>query len=135
MENTTASLFERASRAKLRFDTPRGYLTVEDLWDLPLTARSGVSLDDIAKHLNREVKASAEESFVVKANKTNATLQLCFDAVKHVIEVKLAEAEEARASADKAERKQKLLGLIAQKQDEKLSSSSEEELKEMVAAL
>ena len=64
--------FEKASRIRLRFDTPQGSLTVEDLWQLPLTSRTGrANLDDIAKSLNRQLKETAEESFVVKNNKTN----------------------------------------------------------------
>ena len=29
-------MYEKALRMKLRFETPQGPLTVEDLWDLPL---------------------------------------------------------------------------------------------------
>ena len=32
--------FEQAVRLKLRFNSPKGLLSVEDLWDLPLTSNS-----------------------------------------------------------------------------------------------
>jgi hypothetical protein len=35
------NIFEQATRAKIRFSTPVGMLSVEDLWDLPLTSTQG----------------------------------------------------------------------------------------------
>ena len=130
-------MFEKVSRLKLRFETPNGLLTVEDLWELPLTSRAGrANLDDIAKDINRALKAtSEEESFVTKSTPKNEELQLALDVVKRVIEVKLAEAETAKTAADKRERKQKLLSLIAEKQDNQLSELSVEELQAQVEAL
>ena len=128
--------FEKASRIRLRFDTPQGSLTVEDLWALPLTSRTGrANLDDIAKSLNRQLKETAEESFVVKNNKTNEGLQLAFDLVKHVIEVRVAENEAADQAAAKKEQKQKLLALIVEKKEEDLKGKTVEELEAMVGAL
>ena len=131
------NLFEKASRLKLRFDTTQGTLTVEDLWALPLTTeRVGrASLDEIAKSINRAVKATAEESFVAKATKQNEELTLALELVKHVIEVKQAENEAARTAADKREQKQKLLEMIAKKKDGELEGKSVEELEAMVGAL
>lgn len=54
------TLFELATRQKLRFASPKGLLTVEDLWDLPMTGNT--SLDSVSKLANRDVKVSAEES-------------------------------------------------------------------------
>jgi len=60
------SLFETASKNKLRFSSIKGNLTTEDLWDLPLTSKSGrICLDNIAKQLYKELKDSTEESFVL----------------------------------------------------------------------
>lgn len=128
-------MFEQAAKVKLRFETPAGYLTVEDLFDLPLTSSRGVSLDDIAKQLNREIKSSAEESFVTEQTAADARLQLAFDIVKHVIAYKKNKAAEAQEAANKKYKKQQLLELITEKKNEQLKSSSVEELEAMVAAL
>lgn len=128
-------LFEKASRQKLRFDTVKGSLTIEDLWDLPLTSQRGASLDEIAKGLNRELKDTAQESFVLPATTTNTLAQLKFDIVKHVIDVRQAENAAALVKREAAEKKQRILGIIAKKQDEKLENTSLEELEQMVNTL
>lgn len=134
----TANIFERASRRKLLILTSNGHASVEDLWDMPLTTRGGgafrFSLDEVTKRLSRELREreSEPESFVLKTRRKSAVeedLQLSFDVVK------LAEAEEARTAAEKREKKQRLLGLIAEKQDDKLKGATEEELAAMVEAL
>ena len=48
--------FEKASRLKLRFNTAKGDITVEDLWDLKLESRNGFDLESVAQSLNRAVK-------------------------------------------------------------------------------
>jgi hypothetical protein len=129
-------MFEKASRLAIRFESPKGLLTVEDLWPLPLTVRNGgASLDNIARALNKQIKDTDTESFVVKTTKTDEVTQLKFDIVKHIIEVRLAEAEVAATAADKREKKQKLLALVAEKQDEALKGASIEELMAQINAL
>jgi hypothetical protein len=129
MEN----MFEKASRRKLRFDTPKGLLTVEDLWDIPLTSKAGnVNLDDTARGLNKLLKDSEDVSFVVKEQKSDETVQLAFDIVKYIIDVRLAENDAAaKAKADR-EKKQHYLAIIAQKELEKDMSMPLDELKKMV---
>lgn len=116
-------MFEKASRVKLRFKANVGLVSVEDLWDLTLT-----SLDNIAKDLNKQIKAEAEESFITVKSKSNATLELGFEIVKHVIKVKLEEAEVKKQAAEKKARKAQIMELISQKQNEALSAKSLEEL-------
>lgn len=129
-------MFEKASRLKLRFSTPQGTLSAEDLWDLPLTSNSNrANLDDIAKGLNRKLKNADEESFVNKPKMSESVDRLAFEIVKHVIEVRLQENEEAvKAQANKA-RKRQILELIAEKQNAALSEKSIEELTAMVEGL
>lgn len=126
-------MFEKATRMRLRFETTAGLIDVEDLWQLPLTSTRGkINLDDIAKDLHKKLKNDDEVSFVYKDKKPESLDQLRFDIVKHIIDVKIAEREaEADATARK-EKKQKILALIAEKQDENLRGMTLEQLTAMV---
>lgn len=128
-------MFEKATRQKIRFDTPRGQITTEDLWDLPLSSINGVNLDKIAVGISKQLKEETTESFVVESKKSNDLLQLKFDVVKHVITVKLAERETAKAKADATAKKDRILEIIARKQDQALEGQSLEDLQKMVASL
>jgi hypothetical protein len=109
-------------------------LAVEDLWELPLTGR-GVSLDGLAKAVNREVKDSEEESFVSTRSKSNTTLTLKLDILKHIIKVKLEEKELAKTAQERAIKRAKLLRILADKQDQSLQNQSEADIEKMLAEL
>ena len=130
-------MFAFATRKKFRFDTYKGQVTVEDLWDLPLTATNGrPNLDDIAKELYKKMKDENEMSFVKPTSQVNKEFNIIktkFDIVKYIIDVKLAEAEAAKKAKETKARNQRILGLIAQKEDEALASKSKEELLAMLA--
>ena len=130
-------MFAFATRKKFRFDTCKGQVTVEDLWDLPLTATNGrPNLDDIAKELYKKMKDENEMSFVKPTSQVNKEFNIIkakFDIVKYIIDVKLAEAEAAKKAKEIKARNQRILGLIAQKEDEALASKSKEELLAMLA--
>jgi len=129
-------MFEKASRMKLRLDSPKGLLNVEDLWDLPLVSNTGkANLDDIAHTLNKQLKSSDDVSFVIKEQKSDERVQLGFDIVKHIIDVKLAENEAYALAKANKEKKQMLLGIIAQKENEKLLQMPMEELKKIVDSM
>lgn len=130
-------MFERANRLKLRFESPQGALTAEDLWDLPLTStRANVAnLNNIAKEVSRQLKHAGEEDFVNPKSGADEILQLKLDIAKHIIAVRQTENEAVRTVAERKERKARLLELIARKQDEELGAKSTEELQAMVEAL
>ena len=131
-----SDLFEKASKLKVRYESPAGLLSVDDLWDLPLTSTvKKANLDDLAIYLNKELKESDTTSFVNKTTKTNELTKLKFDVVLRVIEVRKAEDEAASLKRVNKEKKQKLLELISQKQDESLKSKSVEELQTLVNEL
>lgn len=131
------SIFEQAVRLKLRFASPQGALAVEDLWDLPLTsARANqANLNNIAKDVSRQLKAEGEEDFVNPRSGADKILQLKLEIVKHVIATVQAEREEARARAERADKKARLLELIERKQDQQLEGKSLEELQTMVEGI
>lgn len=130
------SIFEQASRKKLRFDTPKGQITAEDLWDLSLASTTGkANLDDIARDLHRQLKNGDDVSFVHKDRKSDETVQLKFDLVKHVIDVKLAEADEASKARANAEKKQQILALIANKENAQMAEMPLEELRKLAESL
>ncbi|SDK44658.1 hypothetical protein [Bradyrhizobium ottawaense] len=128
-------MFEKATREKLRFDTQVGPLSVEDLWDLSLTSEKKVNLNDIAKVLFKQLENGDDVSFVDTAKKTDKTVQLRFDIVKHIIDVKLAENTEKVAARGKAERLDKINQAIARRQDLNLENLSLEELEAAKADL
>ena len=129
-------LFMLASRSKFRFNTVSGVIAVEDLWDLPLSDTRKANLDDVAKDLNKQLKAANEEQSFVKpaAAKTNE-VQAKFDLVLTVIKTKMEERDAAKALADKLANKQKIMALIDKKKDEAMAGKSLEELQGLVNAM
>ena len=126
---TVENIFEYATRNKVRFPF-KGMISVEDLWDLSLT-----NLDSIYKTLNKQVKQSEEESLLSTKASVDTELEVQIAIVKHIVSVKLAEKEAAeRASAKKAQ-KQKIMSIIATKQDEALQNRSIDDLKKMLDEL
>ena len=131
------NIFEQATRRAIRFESAKGDLSVEQLWDLPLQSRNQFDLDTVAKTVNRQLNDVTEESFVsVRENPAKETLSLKLELVKHIIiSVKLQEAEEARNRANKASEKEKLLRLLDEKQNEALRALTPEEIQERLKAL
>jgi hypothetical protein len=128
--------FEEAARKKLRFRTKIGDLMVEDLFDLPLTSTTGKpNLDAIAIALNEDLQKAGVKSFVSDKTLADETLQLAFDIVRHVIEVKKTENAAALQKKVVAEKKRRILELLAKKEDEALASKSEDELKTLLSEL
>ena len=122
-------MFEKAARMKLRFHW-HGAVSVEDLWDLPLTA-----LDTIFKSLSRQMREQEEESLLETRDEEAEVLSLQIGIVKHVVATRLVEREERERTAERAKKKQRLLGILADKQDEGLREMSVEELQQMIEEL
>jgi hypothetical protein len=129
-----SNLFELATRKQYRFNSQVGALSVEDLWNLPLTSTRSASLDAIAKELHSQLKEETI-SFVTPSVSDNTVAQQKFDIVKYIIDVKVNERNAAKVLAENAAKKQKILSLIAEKQDEKLSEASLEELQALANSL
>jgi len=130
------NIFEYAARHKIRFASPRGELSVEQLWDVPLRSKDDFNLNTVAKATNKALKDATEESFV-ETNRTalHVRLEVALDLVKHVIETKINDEETAKKRADNKLEREKLLAILAEKQAGKLSALTEEEVKKRIEAL
>lgn len=122
-------MFAMATKMKYRFPF-RGMISVEDLWDLPLS-----QLDIVFKNLNKDVKQSQEESLMATPNVEDAELFTKIEIVRFIFDAKRAEAEAHKAAAANAEKRQRILEVLAQKQDSALQDMSEEDLLKALAEL
>lgn len=130
------NIFEQATRKALRFPSNRGELSVEQLWSLPLTSKSGFDLDSVARSVNGMLKSVTEDSFVTtRENPAKSSYELQLDVVKHVIAVKLAEEAENKAASTRRARKAQLMELLAQKEQEELKGKTKEEILAEIEAL
>lgn len=130
------NIFEYAARNKIRFASPRGELTVEQLWEVPLRSTDDFNLNIVAKAANETVKQANEENFVeTKRTTKHVRAEIALDLVKYVIETKLADEAAAIRKVENKQRKEKLLAVLAEKQAGKLSEMSERELKKQIAEL
>ena len=125
-------MFETLTRRKIRFATPKGQLSIEDIWDLPLTG-GALSLDDVAKKLSKELRDS-EESFVNPTKKDKVS-ELKLNAVVYIINVKIDEREAAKEAVKKRARKAQILEILESKELEKLNDRSAKELRKELKEL
>ncbi len=122
-------MFEIATRSKFRFPY-KGQISVEDMWDLSLPA-----LDSVFKALNSQMRQVKEESLLSTKSKADEVLELQIEIVKYIVSVKLAEKEAREKAAEKSAQRQKIMEIMAKKQDESLENASMEDLQKMLSEL
>ncbi len=122
-------MFEVAVRNKYRFPF-RGYISVEDLWDLSVQ-----QLDSIFKTLKSQEKKVQEESLLDTPTPEDEALNTKIDIVRYIVEVKLAEVKKAERAKETRDQKEKILGILAEKQDADLRNKTPEELRAMLEQL
>lgn len=128
MENNMGMIYEAAIRNKYRFPY-KGMITIEDLWDLNFTA-----LDNIYKSLNAEKKQDSEDSLITPVV-ANTEIENKIAIVKYVYEVKKAEADARKLASENRKKKERIMEIIANRQDAALQNMSDDELKAMLESL
>ena len=127
MNNT--NIFEAASKNKYRYPY-KGMITTEDLWDL-----TQAQLDMVYKALNKGVSEAQVSSLMRKVTDVDVELLNKIEIVKYIFNAKEAEAEARKNDAAKHAKKQRILDILAQKQEDALQNMSEDELKKMLDEL
>ena len=122
-------MFEMAIRNKMRFPF-KGLISVEDLWDLSVT-----NLDLIFKTLNSQLKQVKEESLLNVKTQQDQELDMKIEIIKYIVNVKLEEENLRLKAKEQKEQKQKILEILATKQDADLQNKSIEELTAMLNEL
>lgn len=126
---TVENIFEYATRNKVRFPY-KGNVSVEDLWDLSVT-----ELDKVFKILNSQRKQSQEESLLNTKSKEDEITDVQIAIVKHIVDVKLAEKEARKKAAENKAKKQKIMAIMAARDEKVLENASDEDLQKMLAEL
>lgn len=130
-------MYKYAAMKKIRFDSCRGDLTVEHLFDMPLKSTTGFDLDTIARDISRNLKALGEESFVedTSDDPCRKELEVSLEIVKDVIKTKQETAAAAVNMAKRRDDRRKILDALSAKKDQQLTAASIEELEQKLAAL
>lgn len=125
-------MFEYAVKNKLRFPY-KGQISAEDLYDLTRTALDGVYKTLIAQRKTEE----SEESLMTSVTKTKEQedLDAKIAIVKYVFGVKTQEALARQEEKDRKDKKQKLMAIKAEKEDEAIRNMSAEEIQKMIDEL
>ena len=121
-----SDLFKIATKKKYRFNY-KGQATVEDLWDLSVE-----ELDKIYKNLKSLQKNASEESLLQTVTKEDRELNNKIEIIKTIVTDKLAAKDRAIKAASQRAQNQRILEIMADKQDAALKEKSIEELQNML---
>ena len=119
-------MFEFATRSKMRFPF-KGQISIEDLWDLRVE-----DLDTVFKSLNKQVKQTKEESLLSTKTTEDTILDTQIAIVKYIFDVKVQETNARLLEKERKEQKQKIMSILATKQEQELQNKSVEELQKML---
>lgn len=121
-------MYKQAAQMKLRFNTEKGMLTTEQLWDCTraMLSRTIKKVHDVLKE--SEVVGELDFLSTDKVETADPVNTLRFNILKDVYMTKKLEAEHGLAAAKIKAHNQKIDELIAKKQDESLEAKSIAEL-------
>jgi len=123
-------MYKKATQLKLRFETSKGLLSAEQVWDL-----SRNQLANIIKTLKKKLKQESDDelSFLDDTvNQVDEITQLQFDIVKDIYLTKKAVAEAIQKEAETKAHNQKILEIIKRKQEGQLEEMSIKDLEKQL---
>lgn len=123
-------MYKKAIRAKLRFQTSKGLLTIEQLWGLTLTELKNliISLHETVKKVPSEDLSFLETETVQEESEDKMRFNIAVDVYK----TKQQEAKDSREEASKKAFNQHIAEIIAEKEEADLRSKSIDELRAMM---
>ena len=129
MTMQNVNIFEVANSKKFRFNF-KGLISTEDLFDLSVK-----DLDSIFKTLNSQLKQTREESLLEVKSTEDQILDIKIEIVKHIFNLKQEEEAKRIKAKENKEKKQKLMEILANKEDQDLLNKSKEDIQKMLNEL
>lgn len=120
-------MYKEALQKKLRFKTNKGMITTEDLFDLSLQ-----NLNTLAIMLDKKISEAPKKSFIEELPAEENDDELRFSIVKDVINIKLKVRKDNIDKAQADAQKNRILEILAKRNDEELEKKSTEELRAML---
>lgn len=120
-------MYKEALQKKLRFKTNKGMITTEDLFDLSLQ-----NLNTLAIMLDKKISEAPKKSFIEDLPAEENDDELRFSIVKDVINIKLKARKDNIDKAQADAQKNRILEILAKRNDEELEKKSTEELRAML---
>ena len=128
-------LYKKAAQVKLRIQTCKGLLSVEDVWSLSLSNLDS-SIRSLAPLVKKYQTEDSDLDFLSSNSDTKSEetslLELSFEILKDVYITKKEEANAKAKARETKEFNQKIMSLIAEKQESSLKDKSIEELMAMI---
>lgn len=129
------NIYKEALLNRVRFSTNVGLLTLEEVMDLPLTSKSGLSVDSLAVDLVNKLKNENKE-IVSLVNEDKEDIEryvdeLKLEVLKDIIEYKKVLIEEKRKAQAENSEKRRIMEALARKKEDKYNDMSIEELEEL----
>lgn len=126
---------------QVRFETARGPLTLEQLFQIPVDGSDEVTLNKIGRKLSSMKKELAGDDSDFAEVNTGADaeelekIELCLAVVKQVKEYREEEIKEAVAAKEKASQLEELEAALETAEGKELSKKSPKQIKKMIAKL
>lgn len=122
--------FKEASRLNLEFNTSLGVLSVFQLWQLKLP-KLAVIIKNLKSELDKN-NTSSDLVFLDDTKTIDRNLELRFNVAKEIYITKRDEENLANTTRLNKEHNEKVMAIIAKKQDDELNNKSVEELLAMI---
>lgn len=125
-------MYKKAAILKLRFQTPRGLLSVEQLFDLKMTELTKLCKEQLEVVKKSKGSDDEELSFLEGTGDGKDNIEILkFEILKDVYLTKKHQKEQDAEDVKKKEQLAQIDELIAEKQNEALKGKSVEELMKM----
>lgn len=132
----STNIFLQATRTRLRFPSVVGLLTVEDVWDLPLTTQSASkpSIENIGSALLAR-QAAFQNGSILRAptrTKEQTEVDLAVEVIRTIAQIRQDEADAKTLAAARSSERERLKAIIAERE---VKEASVDDLKARLAAL